>query len=333
MSKNLAFPDPAALKTTRAEVFSRLKGSLGRLAFDLLAEHAPVPVAPAAFEAWFEAMDQPPPSVFAVHAVLLDVALKENWTLAPQALSQLQAMMELQPSRQSSAPCVTSFSVSDMEDIELEVLTFAYQDDVGYLTNLVGSTNAETEEATSLIGQALDILEHQAPCWHAELLLLTNHFFLASPPAGAALSFGGASVFDAYGSVLVNPRMLRDIPSTLMTLIHESSHQHMFLFHLDDPILLNPPEATFSSPLRSEPRPMEGIFHALWVSAREALMAEALLMACGQAPWHDELMQRQAKSLSAFHDLEAMVREHAVFTDLGSRLFADVRDAIHGLKR
>jgi HEXXH motif-containing protein len=51
-------------------------------------------------------------------------------------------------------------------------------------------------------------------------------------------------------------------------ILHEAAHIHLnALLHLD-PVILNSPTQVFSSPLRTDPRPMRGVLHATFVLGR-----------------------------------------------------------------
>lgn len=53
-------------------------------------------------------------------------------------------------------------------------------------------------------------------------------------------------------------------------IVHEASHMHLNCLMAKDPLILNSPEERFISPLRPDPRPMIGVYHATYVSARIA---------------------------------------------------------------
>jgi HEXXH motif-containing protein len=163
------------------------------------------------------------------------------------------------------------------------------------------------------------------------LPLLAHLALLAVPGPEAPSSFGGAAVFDAFGAILINPRMLHDEVTTALSLVHESSHQQMFLFHLDDPVVLNDEQAVYRSPLRKQRRPMEGVFHAMWVSGRMAVAADAILQGPGAGALEEALTRQKASAIASCIDCAGTVAEHGVLSDLGRKLLADVRAAVDGL--
>ncbi len=54
----------------------------------------------------------------------------------------------------------------------------------------------------------------------------------------------------------------------LEQLVHETAHLHLDQLMEFDPIILNRPTDLFDSPIRKDPRPMRGVFHATFVLAR-----------------------------------------------------------------
>ena len=81
-------------------------------------------------------------------------------------------------------------------------------------------------------------MEEFAPEWAKEFELLVSQILLAENSDPTKNGFGGASVFSAFGSLLINPKSNKDTATVFMTLIHESSHSRLFLHHLNDPIIL-----------------------------------------------------------------------------------------------
>ena len=55
---------------------------------------------------------------------------------------------------------------------------------------------------------------------------------------------------------------------TAQALAHESGHNLLFGFCASESLVENADEELFASPLRADPRPMDGVFHATYVVAR-----------------------------------------------------------------
>ena len=65
--------------------------------------------------------------------------------------------------------------------------------------------------------------------------------------------------------------------SLLETLAHEAAHSLLFGIQISGPLVLNPDDARFASPLRVDLRPMDGVYHATFVSARMHFAMQELL--------------------------------------------------------
>ncbi|RKE93753.1 HEXXH motif-containing protein [Sulfitobacter guttiformis] len=329
--QNYFLPNPQYIFDTRGRIRLKLLESLKHLVFDVFGPRFTPPITDQALNDLIVGGRAFPNAViFALHGVLLKAALSENTTDVPKALEILKDIANRstgQPDQFSVQPLAGDLLHPD----DVYLLKYAFADDLGLTTSLVAPASEVTEQCKLLVTEALETLGQTAPDWMEELQLLTNQIYFAVADTDAQQLFGGASVFDAFGAVLINPLGLKDLPRTLMSLVHESSHQQMFVYHLDDEIVLNDASASFTSPLRKQPRPMEGIFHAMWVSARMAVAAQAVLNSPNRPTWSEELREHQTRAIRAFRDCEDTVAEHAKLTDLGSILFSNSKGAVDAI--
>lgn len=102
----------------------------------------------------------------------------------------------------------------------------------------------------------------------------------------------------------------------------------LFYAYLDDEIVLNPPDQVFSSPLRRQPRPMNGIYHAAFVLARMALFIADIGRATAGARLFGDganraLQDELARSISSFDSAYAIIREQGVLTEKGQHIIAE----------
>lgn len=80
--------------------------------------------------------------------------------------------------------------------------------------------------------------------------------------------FDGCSTFFCPGAILVNAAEKRTIAHSAEMILHEASHVLLFAIAGSDGLTANDPNALYTSPLRPDPRPIEGIFHAAFVTTR-----------------------------------------------------------------
>ena len=323
-------PDIPSLLSRRDQIKDRLYTSLHHLIFEAAAELVP----PALSEADLKALvlperGFPAPVVFAFHRGLMNAALTQN-THGFKSLSDDLARLS---DAEATAP--ETLTAADMSEAcfsatSMQALKTAFQDDVGLTAHLGAPDPAMRDAANTHLETAMSTLAKIAPDWHREIELLGSQI-INTQSQDETVSIGGAAVFDAFGAVLINPETFRSPSVPLTQLVHEVSHQHMFLFHLDDAILLNDDEAAYASPLRQEPRPMEGIFHAGWVSARMSLVADAVLSSSDRPDWADAMAAEKETTIAVFKDCAEVIDEHAEFTPFGRALYTTAREAIDAL--
>lgn len=122
--------------------------------------------------------------------------------------------------------------------------------------------------ARAALMEATGVLADAAPTLHAEIQAVVSEIILAANAAQEGMSFDGVTAFHAQGALLLNAAELRSPPAALATLVHEAAHALLFAATEGAPLAENGPEERFPSPLRPDPRPMNGLCHACFVSAR-----------------------------------------------------------------
>lgn len=328
---NPVFPNSPQLEDMREQVRERLHTSLDHLIFEVFSPEYGVRVERENVRRiLLDGPTYPGARCFALHGVLLQAALTQDNTHLPRVFAMLDGFF----SRDQGEPDgvrVSGLGDRDLHPDDVWLLQLAFQDDVGLTTALTQPSENDCAAAAGVIAEAYDLLDRLAPKWAAELRSLAREIYLATSGISDRPAFAGAAVFDAFGGLMLNPYTIAHADVTALALVHEASHQQMFLFHLDDPVVLNGPDAVFSSPLRKEPRPMEGIFHAMWVSARMALVAHAMRMAEPDGLYAPRLGEMVENSLKAYRDGAATVEAHGELTEFGQVLLQGSRDATLGL--
>ena len=112
--------------------------------------------------------------------------------------------------------------------------------------------------------------------------------------------------------------------------MHESGHSLLFGVNAGAPLVENDARERYPSPLREDPRPMDGIVHASYVLARmyyalSHLEASSLLEPDERA----EAQRLMSFAGEAYIDGLAVVDAHARFTDVGAQVFAGARQAMN----
>jgi HEXXH motif-containing protein len=129
-----------------------------------------------------------------------------------------------------------------------------------------------------LIKEAFDLMDAGDPELAAEIRALLREIVLAAGTLESkAMTFDGASAFMLWGAIIINGNQPKGELTMLQMLAHESSHNLLFGFSADEPLVENSPDELFGSPLRMDPRPMDGIYHATFVLARMHRAVKGLL--------------------------------------------------------
>ena len=127
------------------------------------------------------------------------------------------------------------------------------------------------------VEEGLSLLRLADPPWHDEVRSLLPMIVAGSGPLDTADMFNGASTFFFWGGSLINAQVRRSPVSIIDLLVHESSHLLLFGLSADGALLSNGGEERYTSPLRADPRPIDGILHASFVASRVHLSMCRLL--------------------------------------------------------
>ena len=84
----------------------------------------------------------------------------------------------------------------------------------------------------------------------------------------AQYQFDGGSSYFLWGALFLNASTKQNDVVVLEALAHESAHMLLYACASDEALVLNPDDELYASPLRRDLRPMDGIYHATFVSAR-----------------------------------------------------------------
>ena len=187
--------------------------------------------------------------------------------------------------------------------------------------------NALMRQYRQRLADAFQLLDAGFPEMAAEIRALLREIVIASGPEDPkALTFDGASSYMMWGAVLLNARGQKNVLDAAQALAHESGHNLLFGFSSSGPLVDNADEELFSSPLRKDPRPMDGVFHATYVIARmhqtlSRLLASGVLNEeQSKLAQNDLLLHRKNFAIG-----DSVIREGARLTSVG-------RDAIEAAR-
>ena len=128
------------------------------------------------------------------------------------------------------------------------------------------------------------------------------------------------------GAIMLNALGQATVLDTALALAHESGHNLLFGKCARGPLIENDEVEAFAHPLRQDPRPMDGVFHAAYVIARMHQTLERLLESGALT---DD--QRAAAEMdleiqrTSFAEADAVICQSAKLTAIGEAAIAAAR--------
>jgi hypothetical protein len=126
------------------------------------------------------------------------------------------------------------------------------------------------------VASALSLLDAADDAFAAEIRELVVQV-IGAVPVSPTRSFGSVSSLTLWGAVVLNLALHPEPLAIIDGLVHEAAHLLLFGYAIDEPLVANPDSERFQSPLRSDARPMDGVFHATFVCARLHYLYRRLL--------------------------------------------------------
>jgi hypothetical protein len=140
----------------------------------------------------------------------------------------------------------------------------------------------------------MELLEQAAPELLAELKALISELVLVVGPKDAKVHFDGGSSYQLWGALFLNAVRHKTRVDVIDSLAHESAHSRLFGLCTEEAPVRNADDELHPSPLRREKRPMDGVYHATFVSAR-MYWAMARLIASGLLTEEEQVLAIQAR--------------------------------------
>ncbi|NGP18557.1 aKG-HExxH-type peptide beta-hydroxylase [Devosia aurantiaca] len=165
----------------------------------------------------------------------------------------------------------------------------------------------------------LDRFEPVLPEMIAEIRGLLSEIVLAVGEADAEYVFDGGSSYQLWGALFLNPAFHDTEIQVMEVVAHEAAHTLLFGLTVEEALTENDDDELYASPLRVDPRPMEGIYHATFVSARmhwalSKLLASEVLT----EKERDFALAAQSEDAANFFAGLSVVEEHGRLTPTGS---------------
>jgi hypothetical protein len=172
-----------------------------------------------------------------------------------------------------------------------------------------------------IANDAFAVFARVAPELGAEIRSLITEIVFVSGAPNASLRFYGATSFFCWGAMFLNADAYRGLVKMIDGLSHESAHAYLFALSLGDSFVDNLDDELHPSPLRPDPRPLDGTFHATYVSARmHYALSHVIEGGAFSESEENEARTALAASCAAFSDGFKTLSDYASLTALGRRV-------------
>ncbi|OJF69308.1 hypothetical protein BK026_11205 [Alteromonas sp. V450] len=170
-------------------------------------------------------------------------------------------------------------------------------------------------------------MEKVMPELSNEFYSLVSQIILVESVEGTDVEFEGGSSYMMWGGLFISVKSYETQAQIIEVLAHESAHMLLFGYASEGRLTLNDEQAAYSSPLRPDPRPMEGIYHATFVTARMFLAMQLLLA----YPKLDQASRRYANqackdNIEAYKHGYQIIKEQGELSTIGAEVMKRCHD-------
>lgn len=223
---------------------------------------------------------------------------------------------------------VLDFDLQDLQSMPVffqDLILEDIQHEAPEPLNLKKSEPADLEKTRHFLAQARKILNKYDPEAFGEVTT-----FLPQIMTYNCAETVSSSSFNLFGLGFThNAASARTVMDYIFFYIHEAAHTFLFTLACDDALVLNEFNERFSSPIRHDPRPMEGIFHAFFVAARFMLVLPNLnVQEWGNTSETDRYQELSEKLKRIYSECKKLIQAHAKLTPLAQELFENTYRAV-----
>lgn len=186
----------------------------------------------------------------------------------------------------------------------------------------------ESKQTKASVLKALSLMHDTVPAMANEFTAIVIEVILAAASKQPnAYRFDGASSYMLWGALVLSVDDEKTDLEMMETLAHESAHSFLFGLTIKEPLTFNDENERYNSPLRRDPRPMDGIYHATFVSARmHFAMNEARKSGLLNDAQQKECIEYLAASNKAFYDGYNVVTQQGELSPTGQEVMDNAHD-------
>ncbi|MGK5595746.1 MAG: aKG-HExxH-type peptide beta-hydroxylase [Parachlamydiaceae bacterium] len=261
-------------------------------------------------------------TLYTLHAFLQDAIRKGDPKAVIENLKKIAELLEKGEIYASLFSIETiSLDLDKEESAVLKDLQEQNRDKNNQIPSLDALKPAEIGEVSSLILESLQCLKQISPSFYHEF-----ETYVARLKLFQSNWLVGMTDVRVFGTIyLCKPN--DSIPDQVYFcehIIHETSHLHLHTLFAIDRIVLNNPSERYTAPIRPDPRPMYGIFHATFVLSR---MVRLFMLLCEKASHVFE--EYFHLFLKRFLNGYNTVRQFGKLTPLGEKIVESYDDLLN----
>jgi hypothetical protein len=253
-----------------------------------------------------------PPNAFALYYELVPALIEGRLEEARSLFAELARQRPIDVS--FSVVAVGEPAMAEKEERYLRFMN----GDTAYRYVFLAPSPEDLAAFKRQFANVVELLERAAPELLAELKTLISELILVVGPKDAKVHFDGGSSYQLWGALFLNAVRHKTRIDVIDSLAHESAHSRLFGLCTEEAPVTNPDEELHPSPLRREQRPMDGVYHATFVSARMH-WAMSRLIASGLLTEEERALAIQARDADRrnFESGYKTVAAHARLTRTG----------------
>lgn len=263
------------------------------------------------------------PFLFAGFFEMIAAIEADQYDLAQQNMDAMFAC----PARYETTFRVARYGNQHFSTDELEIIRRRFARANG--DDLIRPSIGEVGESFAAQAQrCLNMLGEMAPDSYAEIDEVVTAFLTASGNADKdGIQFDGVSNLEMWGLICINESFSKSDLRLCEALAHETAHCTLFGLSPREFFVDNSDEERYKSPLRLDPRPLDGIYHATFVLARMhyaiSEMRDSGKLDKADTTEAADLLRAGEKH---FTDGLAVLEKYAIYTPTGRTIMDDAID-------
>jgi len=257
------------------------------------------------------------PRLFFLHDMLLDQMRNNDELEVVSTLEHIEKLCNEEKSKYS-VPCIKSVGNEDWEQFIIKS-SIQSVSEFGRTAKIEPVCSDSLSKQRPLLKPAFEIIDKNLPEMSKEI-----DIFLHKIRVFKGVGTMGITDVRMFGCMFIRePRSNLD-PILYYTehIIHEVSHMTLNSAMIADQIVLNGREAIFNSPLRTDLRPMLGVFHATFVTARIVLLFSKIAKKTREENVLEYLEQQLDELATGINE----IKKGGILTNLGESL---LNESIH----